>query len=234
MRLSFRPCNPRPWRGYYRRIGGDTTAFHVASNAYSRVLPYVYLVRDGNRASCSMIDSDGAYALADAVNAAKRKLGGQGGGSFLINEYGQVLVPAPDGRGNVILAGEIKGALEFEDPFRPGTTFSLADDEGLSVGDLWDRPYVGMWYNLSRYGRIYRMRSLDAGQMCEYPVQQDATLIRRLRSIRRERAVRFIVNPHGIVLTKVPPDNDAKSDEETWDAVYIGRIDARCWFQKEV
>jgi len=181
-----------------------------------------------------LIESEAAYALGGAVNATKRELVGIGGGSFLINEHGQVLVPASDGGGDVMLAGEIEGELEFENPFEHGTTFNLADDKELSVGDAWDRPYLGMWYNLSKYSRIYRMQSDRSGQTKEEPVRQDKRLITRLRSVRHFGAVRFIVNQDGIVLTKVPPGNvSTVVCEEMWQAVYVGRIDPNYWFVKE-
>lgn len=235
MGLRFRRRGPRRWPGYYRRIPGDTTAFHVPSNEGGRVLPFVYWDRAEGRGRCWMVESEAAYALADAVNAAKRELGGSGGGSFLINEHGQVLVPAPGGGGDVLLAGEIAGDLEFENPFLSGATFSLADDARLCVGDSWDRPYVGMWYNLAKYGQVYRMRMAASAQMKELPARQDSSLVRNLRSIRPYGAVRFIVNPHGIVLTKAPPDGDAETlcEEESWTTAYAGRIDPTRWFAKE-
>jgi hypothetical protein len=47
-------------------------------------------------------------------------------------------------------------------------------------------------------------------------------LVRRLRRIRRRGAVRFIINPHGIVLTKVPSTSEEREIEE-WIPVYVGR-----------
>ena len=232
MNLVFRRCRIRPWRGYYRRIPGDRTAFHVGAGG---ALPFAYLDRPEGRGTCHLVESDAAYELAQAVRTAKVQLGGWGGGSFLINEHGQVLVPASDGCGNVMLAGEIEGSLEFEDPFRPRETLNLADDGGLKPGDPWDRPYVGMWYNLSKHGRIYRMRSGPSGQDMEAPPAQDSRLVRALRSLRSSGPVRFVVNPHGIVLTKRPPHSTwgTHCEDESWLAVYVGRISRESWFAKE-
>jgi hypothetical protein len=72
-----------------------------------------------------MVASGPAADLAKAVNRGERLLGAPAGGSFVINEFGQELVPSSAGDGRVALAGEWQGALEFTDALRGGT-FELA------------------------------------------------------------------------------------------------------------
>ena len=69
--------------------------------------------------TCSAVRCAAAEELANAVERAKRHAGGGGGGSFVINEFGQVLVPASDGGGRRFLAGQLEGRLLFENPFDP-------------------------------------------------------------------------------------------------------------------
>ena len=61
---------------------------------------------------------------------------------------------------------------------------------------------------------------------------QRSDLIEALRSIRRYGAVRFIVNPYGLVLTKRPPAG-RWSAEELWEPVFVGKINLDLWFEKE-
>jgi len=193
----------------------------------------VYWTQGRDRARCHLVDGEGARRLAAAVNRAKGFLGGTGGGSFLINEHGQVLVPASEDSRIVALAGTISGPLIFENPFEPDEPFDLSDDRGLEPGDAWDRPYVGMWYNLSKRGQLYRVEYSACG---EKPVSMTdpGGLVRSLRRIRPYASVRFIVNPHGIVLTKVPRGRWRSGMEESWTSVYVCRIDPDRWLAKEV
>ena len=52
----------------------------------------------------------------------------------------------------------------------------------------------------------------------------DSNLVQRLRSVRSNSStIRFIVNLHGVALTKVEPD---------WRPVFVGHIHPARWFSK--
>lgn len=189
--------------------------------------------RDGCIGACLAIDGNGVRKLIQAVHAAKRKLGGGGGGSFQINEFGQVLVPASDGLGRIAFVGEVEGVLLFENPFEDDAHVDLSSHSGLKVGDPWLLPYVGVPYRLSKKGKIYFLHETDEGRETEYPEYQDRELIGLLRAVRGYGGARFIVNHYGIVLTKVPPQG-SWSLEEKWEPVFIGRVNRRLWFRKEI
>ena len=145
----FSSVTPHPWRGRYARIPGHSTAFHV------RLIdgdwwPIVRWTTDDETAHCPMVGGDEPLALARAVNAGKLQLGGESGGSFHINEYGQVLVPGHRGDGTIALVGEWEGALEFWNNLEGEGTFDLTDDEELAPGDAWELPYLGIPHNLER------------------------------------------------------------------------------------
>jgi hypothetical protein len=174
---------------------------------------------------CVMVDEGDVGALAATVNAGKAALGARPGGSFLIDEYGRVLVPAHDGEhAAVVVVAECSGPLRFHNAFAPDTRFDLYDDQGLECGDEWNRPYLGLRHNLSARGQLYFWREDDTGGQVIYPPAQDDELVAALRDLRPYGAVRFLVGPGGVAITKVPP---------AWKPCYVGRVDLTTWFAKE-
>ena len=227
----FTPCKIKDWTGRYGRIEGSGSVFRVKTVGGSKKL-IVTSVRDYTKAICEAQASPAVNELIKAVIAGKKALGGDAGGSFLINEFGQVLVPATSGSGQRVIVGEIKGTILFKDPLT-GKHIDLSDCRKLKVGDLWNRPYVGIPYNLSKASRIYFWRTMQSGGRSEYLLADDDELVNRLREIRRSGAVRFIVNPYGIVLTK-RPKNQVWNREDAWEPVFVGNIEPLSWFEKEV
>ena len=229
-RLTVAPRTPRAWSGRYARIPGGTSALHVrlVDGAW---WPVVEWAVDGVTAECPMVGSAGAAALASAVNAGKTFLGGERGGSFLINEYGQVLTPASTpGDARVAIVGECTGPLEFVDNAAGSGTFDLADDTGFGAGDDWDRPYVGIPHHLSSWSELYFWGVGDGAGEKLLPRVQDGELIGSLRRLRGYGAVRFLVTYGGFVLTKVPVGS---WPHERWEPRYVGRIDFARWFARE-
>lgn len=223
---SFRckPGAPRVWTGRYSRVPGETTAFHVRLVG-GQWWPVVDWALGDEVGECAMVDQGDVIALAAAVNAGKAELGAAQGGSFLIDEYGHVLVPAHDAdRSTVVLVAHCSGPLRFHNAFAPGTTFDLYDDRGLKCGDEWNRPYLGLRHNLSARGQLYFWHEDDIGGQAVYPPAQDDVLITALRHLRPYGAVRFLVGPGGVVLTKLPP---------FWRPHYVGRVDLETWFMNE-
>jgi hypothetical protein len=214
----------------YARIPGDCTVFHL-HHIGNRLWPVILWEADG-RATCKAVECDAAAKLAASVDRAKRFAGGNGTGSFIINEFGQVLVPASDGSGRRYLAGRLTGCLLFENPFCPEELIDLGDDDRLQPGDPWKLPYLGMPYNLHRNSTIYFCKEDESGGRTTFPPRQDPGLIRAIRSIRPTGAVRFIVNHAGLVLTKCPPEGRS-TPEESWQPVYVGSITPDLWFEKE-
>lgn len=192
----------------------------------------VYWCREDGDGKCWAADGEAIRKLTRAVLAGKRFLGGGDGGSFQINEFGQVLVPSPKGDGRCALVGEITGRMLLCNPFEDEGSIDLADASGLECGDPWPKPYVGIPHNLSGRSQIYFYRMYEGGGRSEYPTCQDRELIEALRSIRRSGAIRFIVNPYGLVIMKTPPQG-RWMPEEKWEPVFVGRINHRRWFKKE-
>lgn len=228
---QFRACPTMPWNGRYGRVMDDSAVFYLR-DAEGRLWPVLLWETEAGLASCRAIDCDATVALVDAVARAKRHAGGNGGGSFLIDEYGKVLVPASDGGGRRFLAGRIKGRLLFENPFLPKEPIDLANNKTLGNNDPWRLPYIGIPYHLNRGGRIYFYQHDENGGRSIYPPQQDLELIRAIRNVRPYGPVRIVVTPGGLVLTKVPSGIRARS-QDRWRAVFVGTINPNLWFEEE-
>jgi hypothetical protein len=220
-----------PWNGRYARVMGDTSVFHIRHTG-GRLWPVLDWETDAGIATCRAMECAAASELVAAVAQAKRRLGGSGTGSFLINEFGKVLVPASDGAGQRLLAGRLSGTLLFENPFLPQEPIDLSDDQLLENGDPWKRPYVGIPYHLHRSGSIYFYQQNESGGRSIYPPQQDLELIRAIRSVRPYGPVRILVNPAGLVLTKVPSGNGNQT-EDSWQPTFVGSINPSLWFEEE-
>src|SRR5438046_2906433 len=121
---EFQACHPTPWTGRYARVPGDGAVFHL-QRIDGELWPVLIWTTDAGAGSCRAIASTAAIELTNTVARAKRSAGGEGGGAFLINEWGQVLVPASDGSGKRFLAGRVNGGLQFENPFLPEEPIDL-------------------------------------------------------------------------------------------------------------
>lgn len=230
--FRFRPVQIRPWTGRYARVQGETSVFHAKS--VDRV-PTVVLLWDteGERRTCHAVDGRDVRHLVATVMQAKREMGGRQGGSFHINEFGQILVPASDGGGRRRIVGETQGSLRFEDP-SSGRRFTLADCAGLSAGDPWPLPYVGMPFHLHRRGKVYHWAEDDMHGGAEYLPRTNHELVAILRNLRGRRPIRFLVNPERVVLTKRPSTGGTySSDEQDWEPIFVGHLDLNQWFTKE-
>ena len=220
---KFRTIGPKEWSGFYKRIPGTDTAYHVKA---ARV-QCLWKRNRNERVWCDIVESAAADELARAVREAKRFFGYSGGGSFLINEYGQVLVPSPAGDGRQALVGQWTGPLEFVNPWS-WEVFDLADDEGYELGHPWSWPYIGVPHCLSKWDELYFWDEALSEKVI--PPRQDPRLIESLRTLRPSGPVRFITMPGGFALTKVPRRAGGRT---LWDTVYVGRLDFDCWFPKE-
>lgn len=227
----FEACQPTPWNGRYGRVMGDSSVFHLR-HTQQGLWPVLIWETDDGLATCRAVDCAAAVELSEAVARTKRHAGGEGGGAFLIDEYGRVIVPASDGAGRRFLAGRLHGRLLFENPLLPEEPIDLGDTEGLKNGDPWRLPYIGMPYHLHRGGRIYFYQQDEFGGRSIYPPQQDSDLIRAIRNLRPYGPVRIVVTPGGLVLTKLPPEGRMLT-EDRWEPVFVAAINLDNWFEED-
>ena len=232
MECTFFPSRGSKWLGRYDRIPGDQSVFHLRySPRLHRFWPVAVQTVDGDTLHYWFAEHPAIALLADTVGELQLRYGGQEGGSFTINEWGQVLVPCGAGDRRRYFAGTLTGDWYLTDPDDPSQILSLNDDDGLDCGDSWDLPYVGMPFRLSRGNRIYCVHREPKRERLLWLPYHDADLIAALRSVRRWGSLRFIVNPFGIVLTK-RPTRSWTQDDEAWEPVYIGRINYERWFSR--
>jgi len=99
--------------------------------------------------------------LVRMVNEVKEACSGVPGGSFYINEFRQVIVPA-GGEGKYYLAGKYRAELIFQIEDEPGKTVYISvraeDMEGnpLKAGDEWTNCMMGIPYVLAAGGKDIR------------------------------------------------------------------------------
>lgn len=226
---SFVVNAPHIWRGYYRRIPGDEFVFHLRFNQQMRRWwPVIEWKYQGYTATCFAAESPAVHQLARSIEALKRAYAGAPGGSFQINEFGQVLAPVNDQSYRIFYLGDFSERLSFDNPFEPGHTFHLGPEPGIQRGDLWSKPYLGVPYNLSKSGNLYRRHQSDEGSEAQYLERPYPELRRNLTALRGSyNAIRFIINLEGIILTKkrIKPDN--------WQPVYVGQLDLDRWFTRQ-
>jgi hypothetical protein len=220
--IRFRPITPQRWAGHYERIPGETTTFHVDTN--DRISIYWDDPYSGDRLRSPARSSEDMLELGAAVNRVKLRYGSYRGGSFAINEFGQIIVPL-QGTGARYLVGTVEGSLLFQSPDDNGKYFTLNAPEGIRPGQIWDRPYVGMPFHLANSGVIYRILDDEGDRLVDFLVFRDIPLIQQLHKIRGWRGCRFLVNYLGVVLTK-------HEHQGLWLPLYVGTLDYTQWYSR--
>lgn len=221
--IEFRGRKPVPWTGRYTRIPGRTPVFHVRANGTGYA--YWNTFEDDEWLTSDFRPHPELSRMLKAINAAKEAATRRRGGSFIINEYGQVICSIFRSHRRYWV-GDLKGVPLFNDPRNPKKPFSLLPPANTPEGTFWDLPYIGLKFNV-HYDDSLRFKHSDEDgyRWVHLNGRADQVLIDKLRRLRPQAGViRFIVNLHGVVLTKVEPD---------WKPVYVGRLNFNRWFEKE-
>lgn len=219
-KTKFTQCRPRKWTGRYGRIPGKTPVFRARADGTMEV--YWSVHGEDTWLTSEAVADPAIEELIEAINKYKLDATGSRGGSFLINEFGQVLVPSGGSR-SIMLVGELQGVPEFEDPCTDDL-FHLAGEDFDGPGEEWELPYVGMRFNLMSDDRIRFKHQTADGENNVYLASDADALVEALRKVRPSGTIRFVVNLHGVVLTKTEPD---------WAPVFVCRLDYDEWFDKE-
>ena len=181
----------------YRALKGTQGVFHLRYYPVIQCFhPVIDWQKDGYNLTCWGEGSSIMRELGQMVGDGQGVRNGQPGGSFLIDEYERVLLPSTDSLPIQIGYFECFDLI-FKNPLNQ-SEIELVDDYDLDPGDLWDKPYIGLVYV---FGADHIIRFETAGQI-EYPPGQDQNLITILRKL-RPNGGRILVNPAGIVLTKM-------------------------------
>lgn len=229
--FRFKGQPPEEWCGRYSRIPGPKSVFRLKSvHKHYGFWPIIEHTAGEETGLCLACETNNLQPFIESINSVKKTYTGKRGGAFQINEYGQVLVPIYDSYYNmqkVFLVGEVTGTLLFKSPIT-NEIIDLSNDEGLKLGSIWDKPYIGIPYNLSQRNKIYHKNRNGIVR----PLFEDKELIKKIRMLRRWGPVRFIVNPHGIVLMKNTSSEYDPDIDENWIPYYVGRINYDQWFLK--
>lgn len=213
---------PVEWTGRYSRIPGKEPAFkaRVDGSAHAHWSPW----QSDEWLTSEFVGGPGVQQMVKAVNLAKEQHAGHPGGSFLINEFGQVICPVSTSPKRY-LVGTVTGTPAFKDPRNAAQTFDLCPPSSTGAGTLWDRPYIGMKFNLDANGSIYFQEDDGDTRRKIRLGKSDPDLVRRLQQVRGSgQTIRFIVNLHGVVITKKEPD---------WQPVFVGYIDLKHWYPRQ-
>lgn len=210
---------PVQWTGRYNRIPGKEPVFKAGVDGSA--LAYWKPWNSGEILTSGFVDAPGVRPMVIAINRAKELHAGQAGGSFQINEFGQVICPIVSSSGRYWV-GDVTGVPSFADPRDGKSTFELRLPPSTNAGTPWERPYIGMKFNLDANDSVY-FQEEDGDTKRKIRISKaDPNLIRRLRQVRGSgQAIRFIVNLHGVVITKTEP---------AWQPVFVGYIDPGLWF----
>lgn len=220
--------SPKRFYGRYNRVMGSQASTFRIKYISGQWWPVLTLSNDDTKYVCPAVECEATHDLVEVVNKAKWAMTRSEGGAFLVDEFSRIIVPNSKGNGERMLVGELRGVLDFENP-NDCSIFNLNDDDGLGIGKPWPYPYVGVECHLSKKKKIYSYIEDDDEKETVFS-KPDNLLVQVLMKIRGWRGCRFIVNPHGIVLTKKMWNND-KFD---WRPVYAGRIDYSKWFENRV
>lgn len=162
--------------------------------------------------------------LVRLVNDVKLELTGFRGGAFVINEFQHVLVP--DGQGHAYFAGEYRKFLEFS---FDGRAIGPAATDGMSPGDEWKGPRVGVRYVIAAGGNdIYyeyepRPQVMRKVRLSDVIGSADASrLIRDVTSHKRDGG-RLYINEAQEFFAPIQQGTE-------WIATYLGNLGDRPWF----
>lgn len=216
--LKFIEKKPTRCDHRYARIPGKSSTFLAKADGRIAIKWYR---SDVEILECIAAPDPAIEAMGQAINALKQEVAGSPGGAFQINEYGQVLVPASS-RAVRYWVGTLKGVPTFVEPTTDRAEIRLDGDGNHSIGSPWSLPYLGMPYVMPADGRYFFWRNTDDGKMKIRPPVYDEQLVQAFQRVRGGSG-RFIVNPHGLVLTK------READEQ---AVFVYKLDLTKWYPK--
>lgn len=91
--FAFKVSITKPWQGRYRRPLGETSTFKLKYTMEHGFWPVVEWDRSEGRLICTACDCNSIEELVKAINKVKVRISGEEGGAFVINEFGQVIVP---------------------------------------------------------------------------------------------------------------------------------------------
>lgn len=211
-----------------RNVAKDAK-YSVKSGKGTPVVTLTYNTNDDER---WYVTTEEHPDLVNMVNRVKIDISDTPFGSFYINEYKQVIVPAV-GSNDYYLAGTYETALrfEFEGKVISGDPNDL-EGNPLSVGDTWVGPHPGIPYILCAGGNDikYTMqprpnveKTIKLSKVLgKEPAQKVASMISQFKG---HSGGRFYVNEFCSIFAPIDEGYE-------WRYVYLGKLDLSTWFPK--
>ncbi|WP_025772066.1 hypothetical protein [Thioalkalivibrio sp. HK1] len=168
--------------------------------------------------------------LVEMVNKVKLSCGNPPNGSFYINEYKQVIVPAV-GSKNYYFAGIYEGELqfEFEEKILSGKPIDWSGNP-IKPGDKWVGPHPGIPYKLAAGGKDIHYESTPRPNVKkkimlskERSPQIATEMAGKISKYKGHSGGRFYVNEFRSIFAPI-------KKYDSWDFIYIGELDMDKWF----
>ena len=209
-----------------RNVAKDAK-YTVKSGKGKPVVTLIYNTGDDER---WYITTEDHIELVNMVNRIKLEVNGKPFGSFYINEYKQVLVPAV-GSEDYFLAGEYREPLrfEFEGKIISGEAVDL-EGHPLSPGDTWVGPHPGIPYTLCAGGNDIKYTTTPSPNVEKtvklskaIGVDEAKTVASKIQGFKGFAGGRFYVNEFCSIFSPIQEGYEYRY-------VYIGRLDLDTWF----
>ena len=182
----------------------------------------VYTLTEGERA---LLSTDKHPSLVAMVNEVKEEIHGAPGGSFYINEYGQVLVPTTNM--TYFYAGTYPTLLEF--PFER-TVIGPKASAHKKPGDTRDGPHAGIPYTMAAGGRDFYyevesrpgvVKKVTLSSFVGVPAA--AAVARRLAKVKGDQGGRVYINEAREFFAPIALGG-------SWEQQYLGPLGSDAWF----
>jgi hypothetical protein len=210
-----------------RNVAKDAK-YTVKSGKGKPVIALTYNTGDDER---WYITTEDHIDLVNMVNNVKLEVSGKPFGSFYINEYKQVLVPAV-GSDSYFLAGEYENPLrfEFEGKVISGEPIDLGG-QPISPGDLWVGPHAGIPYTLSAGGKDIKFTTVPRPNV-EKTVklskiigfEKAESVASKIQAFKGFAGGRFYVNEFCSIFAPIQEGYE-------WNYLYLGQLDLDTWFE---
>jgi len=209
-----------------RNVAKDAK-YTVKSGKGKPVVALIYNTGDDER---WYVTTEDHIELVNMVNRIKLEVSGKPFGSFYLNEYKQVLVPAV-GSEDYFLAGEYREPLrfEFEGKIISGEAVDL-EGHPLSPGDTWVGPHPGIPYTLCAGGNDIKYTTTPRPNVEKtlklskaIGVDEAKTVSGKIQGFKGFAGGRFYVNEFCSIFSPIQEDYGYRY-------VYIGRLDLDTWF----
>lgn len=212
------------YRGNKPKAVKKAAKYHIKYSDGDWVVQLQYVLNKTERA---LLTTDDHPDLVAMVNEVKEETNGVPGGAFYINEYSQVVVPST--AGDYFLAGCYERLLEFD---FDGEVVSSRAPDGITPGDHWDGPHVGIPYTVSagRDDIKYKVKYHNIEEtklLSEVVGKRSAEALAGRLGEHKPNGGRVYINECREFFAPIPGSQD-----DGWHFIYLGPLGGDPWFPR--